>query len=147
MFCAVSGASHAKDPNAEAAQKAASMAKAEQTLMSDVNRAGPELEKRLAEAVKVDGGLLLVRTEMGLSVLPVSAPCTTLQCGAGMVVTFGNSVTSSVDRDESTKDVEYQASSNDVRLVLTAMPIFDECDVLGPRLGKRLLALLGAIGR
>jgi hypothetical protein len=32
------------------------------TLMSDPERAGPELENRLAQNVRVDSGLVLVRT-------------------------------------------------------------------------------------
>ena len=107
--------------------------------MSDPERSGPELESRLTQNVTVDGGLVLVRTEMGLSVLPVSTPWT-VQCGAGMTVTFGNSITSSIDRDEDDKAAEYNMS-NDVKLILTVMPI--QCDVLAPRIGKRLLAILG----
>jgi hypothetical protein len=109
--------------------------------MSDPERSGPELESRLTQNVTVDGGLVLVHTEMGLSVLPVTTPWT-VQCGDGMTVTFGNSITSSIDRDEDDKAVEYN-TSNDVRLILTAMSIFNQCNVLAPRIGKRLLAILG----
>jgi hypothetical protein len=141
MFCGLLGACDQKNSNEEVSKKAALAAKGEATLMSDPERAAPELENRLAQNVRVDGGLVLVHTEMGLSVLPVSTPWT-VQCGVGMTVTFGNSVTSSLDRAEESKDVEY-STGNDVRLILTATPIFKECDILAPRVGKRLLAILG----
>jgi hypothetical protein len=142
MLCALLGACDQKaDPNQEVSQKAALAAEAEATLMSDPERSGPELESRLTQNVKVDGGLVLVQTEMGLSALPVSTPWT-LQCGWSMTVTFGNSITSSIDRDEDDKAAEYN-TINDVKLILTTVPIFNQCNVLAPRIGKRLLAILG----
>jgi hypothetical protein len=130
-FCVLLGAcdnnEQAKKPSQES-----EIIKRETALMSDPNRAGPELEKRLAEGVSVDGSLLLVHTITGsLFVLPVSTPWT-LQCWFGMSIVFGNSVSG----DGSSTD-------NDVTLNLTVGQIDQKnCDVLGPRIGKRLLAIL-----
>ena|SRR6516164_8927482 len=79
MFCGLLGACDqkeaAKEPN-----KALEMLNAETALMSDPDRAGQELEKRLAQRVRVDSGLVLVEAEdLNLYVLPVSTPWT-LQC-------------------------------------------------------------------
>jgi hypothetical protein len=60
--------------------------------MADPTRAGPELERRLTESVKVDGDLIMVRAVGALYVLPVTTPWT-LQCFVGMSIVFGNSVT------------------------------------------------------
>jgi hypothetical protein len=104
----------------------------ETDLMSDPSRAGPELEKRLAESVSVDGGLLLIHKFTSLYVLPASTPWT-LQCFVGMSIVFGNSISG-----------ENSEINNDVTVDLT-VGVMDEktCDVLGPRIGKRLLAILG----
>ena len=106
--------------------------KRETDLMSDPNRAGPELEKRLAESVSVDGGLLLVHTNMFLYVLPVSTPWT-LHCTVGMSIVFGNSITG--DNSETTNDVTVNLSTGYIDP--------KNCDVLAPRIGKRLLTILG----
>ena len=66
------------------ATKETELIKRETALMSDPERAGAELEERLAENVKVDGNVVLVHTPGGiLYVLPVTAPWT-LSCFAGM---------------------------------------------------------------
>ena len=129
-FCFLLGACDNND-QAKKTNEGSETIKRETALMSDPNRAGPELEKRLAESVSVDGGLLLVHTALFLYVLPVSTPWT-LQCFAGMSIVFGNSVTG----DDSN-------TTNDVTVNLTVGQIDQKnCDVLGPRIGKRLLAIL-----
>jgi hypothetical protein len=112
--------------------------------MSDPDRAGPELERRLAERVKVDGGIILVSPmTMDLFVLPVST-LWTLQCSlGGMSIVFGNSVTNEISRGETSEDF-HSTTSNDVEVTLTVGTIDDKnCEVLAPRIGKRLLAILG----
>jgi hypothetical protein len=101
-FCFLLGACDNND-QAKKANEGSETIKRETALMSDPNRAGPELEKRLAESVSVDGGLLLVHTITGgLYVLPVSTPWT-LNCWCGMSIVFGNSVTG--DDSNTTNDV------------------------------------------
>jgi hypothetical protein len=95
-------------------------------------RAGPELDRRLAERVSVDGGLLLVRTGTFLYVLPVTTPWT-IQCFVGMSIVFGNSV--SGDNSNTNNDVTVNLASGVVDP--------ENCEVLAPRIGKRLLAILG----
>jgi hypothetical protein len=104
--------------------------------MSDPDRAGPELERRLAERVKVDGGIILVSPmTMDLFVLPVST-LWTLQCSLG-----GMSIES---RGARRSEDFHSTTSNDVEVTLTVGTIDDKnCEVLAPRIGKRLLAILG----
>jgi hypothetical protein len=107
-------------------------------------RAGPELEKRLAQRVRVDSGLLLVEAGFSpsLYVLPLSTPWT-LQCTDGMTIVFGNSVKHEVSRGDTSEDFEVD-TSNEVLVSLTIGNIDRKnCDVLAPRIGKRLLAILG----
>jgi hypothetical protein len=87
---------------AKKSNSASELIATETALMSDPDRAGPELERRLAERVKVDGGLILVSTMMGFFVLPVSTPWT-LHCFGGMSIVFGNSVSNEVSRATRTK--------------------------------------------
>jgi hypothetical protein len=49
------------NPQAKKLNSASELIATETALMSDPDRAGPELERRLAERVKVDGGLILGR--------------------------------------------------------------------------------------
>ena len=132
ILCGLLGACEQKE-TAKEPNKATEMINAETALMSDLDRAGPELERRLAQSVSVDGGLLLVHTNgLQLFVLPVSTPWT-IQCFVGMTIVFGNSVTG----DNSSTD-------NDVTLGLSTGQIEPKnCDILAPRIGKRLLAILG----
>ena len=143
MFCGVLGACDqkeaAKEPN-----KALEMLNAETALMSDPDRAGQELEKRLAQRVRVDSGLVLVEANLtlGLYVLPISTPWT-LQCSDGMTIVFGNSVKHEVSRGDTSEDFEVD-TSNEVLVTLTIGNIERKnCDVLATRIGKRLLAILG----
>jgi hypothetical protein len=129
-LCVLLSACSDKQP--EKPTEASEAIKRETDLMSDPARAGPELEKRLAESVSVDGGLLLVHALMSLYVLPVSTPWT-LQCTIGMSIVFGNSV--SGDNEETNNNVTVNLSTGYIDQ--------KNCDVLGPRIGKRLLAILG----
>jgi hypothetical protein len=113
----------------------------ETALMSDPEQAGPELEKRLAQRVRVDGGLILVEPALSLFVLPISTPWT-LQCSSGMTIVFGNSVNNSVSQGETSEDFEVE-TGNDVAITLTVGNIDQKnCEILAPRIGKRLLAIL-----
>ena len=128
----------AKEPN-----KALEMLNAETALMSDPDRAGQELEKRLEQRVRVDSGLVLVEADfLNLYALPISTPWT-LQCSNGMIVVFGNSVKHEVSRGDRSEDFEVD-TSNEVLVTLTIGNIERKnCDVLATRIGKRLLAILG----
>jgi hypothetical protein len=127
---------------AKKSNSASELIEKETALMADSDRAGPELEKRLADRVKVDGGVLLVRTGMDQFVLPVSTPWT-LRCSGGMSIVFGNWVSNEVSRGDSNEDFEVR-TTNDVEVLLTIGNIDDKnCEVLAPRIGKRLLAILG----
>jgi hypothetical protein len=95
----------AKEPN-----KALEMFNAETALMSDPDRAGQELEKRLAQRVRVDSGLVLVEADLNLYALPISTPWT-LQCSNGMTVVFGNSVKHEVLRGDTSEDFEVDTSN------------------------------------
>jgi hypothetical protein len=109
--------------------------------LSDPERAGLELERRLTQRVRVDGGLILVEPALSLFVLPISTPWT-LQCSSGMTIVFGNSIRNEVSRGESSEDFE-SSTSNDVAITLTVGYIDQKnCEILGPRIGKRLLAIL-----
>jgi hypothetical protein len=115
--------------------------KQETALMSDLDRAGPELESRLAQRVRVDGGLILVNAAMGMFVLPTSTQWT-LQCSPGITIVFGNSVHYSVSRGETSEDYDVD-TGNDVVVSLTIGDIDPKaCNILGPRIGRRLLAIL-----
>jgi hypothetical protein len=111
---------------------------ADALLLKDVERAGPELERRLMENIQVQDGLLMVRDpvfgEVGqLYVLPVNSPWT-LSCGIGLSVIFGNSVSG-----------DSTSLSNDIELHLVRVRVDKkDCNVLGLRLGKRLKATLVA---
>jgi len=117
--------------------------KQETALMSDLDRAAPELEKRLAQRVRVDGGLVLVdAAPLGLFVLPISTPWT-LRCFGGMTIVFGNSISNEVSRGDTSEDFE-SSTSNDVAITLTVGNIDKKhCEILGPIIGKRLMAILG----
>lgn len=119
------------DP-AKKPHEAAELIKSETALMADPERGGAELEQRLTDKVSVDGGLLLVHVTGGfLYVLPATTQWT-LQCFAGMSIVFGNSIAG--DNSEVT---------NDVTVSLTVGQIDQKnCDILGPRIGKRLLSMI-----
>lgn len=131
MFCVLLSACGQKE-QAQQPNKALEHIKQDEALTADPDRAEPELERRLAASVSVDGGLLLVRALTFLYVMPVSTPWT-LQCSVGMSIVFGNSITG--DNSETENDVT-------VNLALGSISQ-DNCGVLAPRIGKRLLAILG----
>ena len=61
-------------------------------LMKDAATAGPELEKRLADSISVQDGLIIVRATRGMHVLPDNSPWV-ITCGSeGVPVTFGSAV-------------------------------------------------------
>jgi hypothetical protein len=122
-----------ENDSAQKANGAEELIKSETALMADPERAGPELERRLTDSVRADGGLLLVHSRGGiLYVLPATTPWT-LDCFfAGMSIEFGNSITG-----------DNSDTSNDVIVNLTTGQIDQRnCDILGPRIGKRLLAMI-----
>jgi len=133
-LCILLGACGKKDQAQQAQQpsKALEEAKKDEALMEDLDHAGPELERRLAESVSVDGNLLLVHADPFLYVLPVSTPWT-IQCFAGMSIVFGNSISG-----------DNSSTNNEVEVDLAAGIIHQKnCEILAPRVGKRLLAILG----
>jgi hypothetical protein len=116
---------------------------ADALLLKDVVLAGPELEQRLTAIIQVQDGLIIVHDpviEQFVSyVLPASSSWT-ISCGlTGLSVVLGNSVSGG--------SVSGEAASfgNDVELRLAEARIDQkDCAVLGPRLGKRLKAMLQA---
>jgi hypothetical protein len=104
-------------------------------LLKDLDRAGPELERRLLQSVKVDDGVVLVRDpvlgKVFSHVLPTSSPWV-ISCGSGLSIVFGTSVSG-----------DGSSVGNDVELTLaTGYVNQDNCAILAPQLGKRLKALL-----
>jgi hypothetical protein len=107
-------------------------------LLKDIGRAGPELERRLLQSLKVEDGLIFVRdpnpvlARVASFVLPASSPWV-ISCGiSGISVTFGSAISG-----------DGSSVSNDVELFLARTIIEpDDCGVLGSRLGKRLKAVL-----
>ena len=109
--------------------------------ISDPEQAGPELERRLAQKVRVDGGLILIDGPLGSFVLPASTPWT-LQCFGGMSIIFGNSVTNDIIARRFERRFPLD-TSNDVVVYLSVGSISPEnCKILAPRIGKRLLMML-----
>jgi hypothetical protein len=101
-------------------------------LMKDAGTAGPELEKRLADSISVQDGLIIVRATRDMHVLPDNSPWV-ITCGSeGVSVTFGSAVSG---------DGSYVG--NDVELDLTMIFIGQaDCGTLAPQLGRRLKAML-----
>jgi hypothetical protein len=105
-------------------------------LLQDVTRAGPELERRLMASIRVQDGLLLVNDpvigHLVSYVMPANSPWV-LSCGIGLSVVFGNSVSG-----------ERSSVGNDVEVRLTQEIVAQkDCAVLGPRLGRHLMAIQG----
>lgn len=111
------------------------MADQDAALFKDIERAGPELERRLLASVSVQDGLVLVHDPiMGKVVsyvLPTSSPWV-ISCGIGLSVIFGSAV--SGDGSSIGNEVEIHLSLDFIEQ--------DKCAVLAPRLGRRLKALL-----
>ena len=101
-------------------------------LMKDAATAGPELEKRLADSISVQDGLIIVRATRDMHVLPNNSPWV-ITCGSvGVSVTFGGAVSG---------DGSYVG--NDVELDLTMIFISQaNCGILAPQLGRRLKGML-----
>jgi len=137
LLCTLGEKGKAQQPNKER-----ELINAETELMSDPQRAGPVLEERLAQRVKVDSGVIMIDVGGFFYVLPTSTSWT-LECFNGMSIIFGNSVTNDVSRGDSNKDFESR-TSNDVVVLLSVGSISPEnCKILAPRVGKRLLTMLG----
>jgi hypothetical protein len=105
----------------------------ETALMADAASAGPLLERRLVEKVRVVDGLLFTNPFDDLFVLPANAPWT-IACGlSGFSITLGNTITGA--------DGEVE---NGVKVILTEAQIDQKnCNVLAARIGKRLQSILG----
>lgn len=130
---ALLGGCDERDP-AQTPNKMVEEVEKETVLMADPERAGSELEQRLmAKVSSVDGLLFVNNNGFQLFVLPANAPWV-IDCGlVGISITFGNSVSGS-DGDV----------SNDVEIYLTQGRIDQKnCPIIGRRIGKRLLAILG----
>jgi hypothetical protein len=114
---------------------------ADALLLKDVVLAGPELEQRLTASIQVQDGLIIVHDpvigQIESYVLPASSSWT-ISCGfAGLSVALGNSVSGGSISGEAT------SLGNDIELRLAEARIDQkDCAVLGPRLGKRLKAIL-----
>src|SRR6516225_7542807 len=107
----------------------------EAALLKDIQRAMPELERRLRERMSVQDGLILVidpeETSSSSYVLPTNSPWV-ISCGFGLSVVFGTAVSG----DGSGVD-------NDVKIHLTQRLVTeDACSVLAPQLGRRVRDML-----
>ena len=134
---------------------------AEQQLLSDPDKAIPELIQRLRASVKLGDGFLMIEDEslslyrlasplaetnvtsfpfLSLSVLSLNSPWV-IKCGAeGITVVFGNSISGSGESDEGSNDVEV---GNDVIVWLTAGSIPKKrCQKIAPALGKEIQTIL-----
>jgi hypothetical protein len=131
-LCLVLGGCDGGDTTQKSNERVAAT-KRETALMADATSAGPILEQRLAEKVRVADGLLFANEHtFGLFVLPANAAWT-IECGFGFSIILGNSVTGAGG------DVE-----NDVRVILTEGRIDQKnCNILSARIGKRLQSMLG----
>jgi hypothetical protein len=113
---------------------------AEELLLKDVARAGSELEQRLTASIQAQDGLLIVHDPVMGQVVSYVLPANSswfIRCGIGLSVVLGNGVTG-----------DGSSVGNDINLHLL-YGIIDQkdCAVLGPRLGKRMRAILqGAAG-
>jgi hypothetical protein len=102
---------------------------ADTVLLKDVALAGSELEQRLRASIQAQDGLIIVHDpimkDLESYVLPPSSSWI-ISCGFGLSVGIG-----------------IGNSENDIQLQLTEATIDQkDCAVLGPRLGKRLKAIL-----
>jgi hypothetical protein len=108
--------------------------KADAELMLDIGRAGIELERRLTETVRAQDGVVIIHGPItGKFMSQVLSPNTpwVLNCGAGISIVFGSSVSGAEG-----------STSNDVEVVLAYNSVDEkDCSALGPRLGKRLNAI------
>jgi hypothetical protein len=103
--------------------------------LKNPGEAGPELERRLAESVVVQDGLVIVHDPIMGKYVSHYLPTTTtwvMSCGIGLSIVFGSSVSG-----------DNSGTSNDVQITLANGLIEQkDCAVLGPRLGKWLKATL-----
>jgi hypothetical protein len=116
---------------------------AEEQLLSDPSRATSELIRRLRASVKMREGLLTVDpfatsgppdwtpVDVGeLFVLPRNSPWL-IDCGAGITVVFGSSVSGTGEE-----------VANDVKVLLAYGPVPKQrCEMLGPAIGKEIQAI------
>jgi hypothetical protein len=109
----------------------------EAVLMEDIQRAVPELDRRLRARVSVQDGLILVRDpeekDSSTYVLPANSPWV-ISCGFGLSVVFGTAISG----DASSVD-------NNIKLELTqAFVTQDKCSILALHLGRRVHDMLRA---
>jgi hypothetical protein len=103
----------------------------DEVLFKDIQRAVPELERRLMERMSVQDGLILIRDPVVTYVLPANSPWL-VRCSFGVSVVFGTAVSSDGSNVE-----------NDVKIDLAqAFVTQDNCSVLALQLGRRLKAML-----
>jgi hypothetical protein len=114
--------------------EAQDQSKADAELMLDIARAGIELERRLTETVHAQDGVVIIHGPItGKFMSQVLSPNTpwVLNCGAGISIVFGSSVSGAEG-----------STSNDVEVFLAYNSVGEkDCIALGPRLGKRLNAI------
>jgi hypothetical protein len=134
-FCVLLGACDGRNTDQKSNKDSEEIDK-ETALMADAERAGPELERRLQADVSAADGLVFVNYfNVQLFILPATTPWV-IRCGSGLSITFGSSVTGSVEKGAG--DVE-----NEIVIYLTPSPIDQKhCSVLGRLVGKRLQAIL-----
>lgn len=131
VLCLALGACGQSAPSKKTA--AQEKREADALLFKDIATAEPELERRLMASIRVEDGLLLVRStilgELLLNVLPTNSPWV-ISCGlTGLSVVLGTSV-----KGEDT---------DDIKLYLSFATIDKkDCDIIGPRLGRRLRTIL-----
>jgi hypothetical protein len=109
-------------------------------LLTNIDRAGSELERRLVQSVSAHDDLIFVQDpvlkKVASYVLPSNSPWV-MTCGfGGLSIAFGTSISG-----------DGASVGNDVELNLTtALITQDGCSALAPRLGRRLKALLQGPG-
>jgi hypothetical protein len=128
------GACGQDEPASRQPSEIQDQSKADADLMLDIRRAGIELERRLTETVRAEDGIVIVHgpiTGKYMSqVLSANTPWV-LNCGAGITITFGSSVSGAEG-----------STSNDVEVVLAYNSVDEsDCAALGPKLGRRLNAI------
>jgi len=104
-------------------------------LLTDIQRAVPELERRLMERMIVQDGLILIRDPVAdiSYVLPANSPWL-IRCSFGVSVIFGTAVSG-----------DGSSVHNDATIDLAqAFVTQDNCSALALQLGRRVKAMLQA---
>lgn len=112
---------------------------AEQRLMSDLSSARPELERRIAEWVSVQNGLIILTENQGkrdfsMRAIPASTPWTVSCTDYGIELGFGFWLV----------EGESSIASESKKYLTTAHLSEQQCKALVPVIGQELLALTSA---